>query len=466
MSQQSVYGGDEIGAIVVDPGSYYTRIGFAGEDSPKIVTPTTVGRQVNPNYDPEQLQSADDEQNGNNNAQNQYNYFFDDSMNTPRPNSVLIDPLNDGIVEDWDATQALWDWGLLDRLRVDTKEHPMLLTEQTWNSDTNRAKSMELAFEHYQVPAFYLVKTPVSALLTSNKGGSGLVVDVGDKIATVTPVIDGLVLYKPSRRTRIAGHFLGQQVGKLCSKENIKVLPRFEIKNKKPVSLGQSPEFEKKEYEFEIDQSYYNYHKNAIYHEFKESQCQVSEQPFENKSEENNSTEKRVFEFPTGESREFGNERFEISESLFDPKKHETEGYSTENDPHDESANKNEDKDPLYFTDRSTEGFRYEGISKLILESINACDVEVRPNLANNIIITGGSTLTQGFTDRINAELTNELPGLKIRLYAPGNTVERKNAAWLGGSILASLGTFHQLWISKKEYDEVGVNRLLEKRFR
>lgn len=40
----------------------------------------------------------------------------------------------------------------------------------------------------------------------------------------------------------------------------------------------------------------------------------------------------------------------------------------------------------------------------------------------------------------------------KVKIHAPGNPTERRYGGWLGGSILASLGTFHQLWISKEEW--------------
>jgi len=48
-------------------------------------------------------------------------------------------------------------------------------------------------------------------------------------------------------------------------------------------------------------------------------------------------------------------------------------------------------------------------------------------------------------TDRINFELQTVFPGPRVRLQAPGNVVERKYAGWIGGSILASLGAFHQV---------------------
>jgi actin-like protein 6A len=71
-----------------------------------------------------------------------------------------------------------------------------------------------------------------------------------------------------------------------------------------------------------------------------------------------------------------------------------------------------------------------------------------------NVVLTGGGSLFSGFADRLAAELTRSFPHTKI--HAPGNPIERRFGGWLGGSILASLGTFHQLWISKEEWQEHG----------
>lgn len=96
------------------------------------------------------------------------------------------------------------------------------------------------------------------------------------------------------------------------------------------------------------------------------------------------------------------------------------------------------------------------GVSKLVFNSISACDIDLRPLLFNNVIVTGGNTLFPGFTERLSNELPMMVPGNKVKVHAFGSQIERKSSSWLGGSILASLGTFNQLWISKKEYEEVG----------
>ena len=59
-----------------------------------------------------------------------------------------------------------------------------------------------------------------------------------------------------------------------------------------------------------------------------------------------------------------------------------------------------------------------------------------------------------GIADRMQKELTSLSPSsMKVKIVAPP---ERKYSVWIGGSILASLSTFQNLWCSKQEYDESG----------
>jgi len=60
----------------------------------------------------------------------------------------------------------------------------------------------------------------------------------------------------------------------------------------------------------------------------------------------------------------------------------------------------------------------------------------------------------QGMGERMTKELAALAPStMKIKVVAPP---ERKYSVWIGGSILSSLSTFHQMWISKDEYEESG----------
>lgn len=65
--------------------------------------------------------------------------------------------------------------------------------------------------------------------------------------------------------------------------------------------------------------------------------------------------------------------------------------------------------------------------------------------------------------DRMKKDLDNLAPStMKVKVIAPP---ERKYSVWIGGSILASLSTFSQMWINKQEYDECGPSIVHRKCF-
>ncbi|KAF9407599.1 actin, partial [Entomortierella beljakovae] len=90
-------------------------------------------------------------------------------------------------------------------------------------------------------------------------------------------------------------------------------------------------------------------------------------------------------------------------------------------------------------------------------------DVDIRRDLYGNIVMSGGTTMYPGIADRMQKEITTLAPSsMKVKIVAPP---ERKYSVWIGGSILASLSTFQQMWISKMEYDESGPSIVHRKCF-
>lgn len=131
-------------------------------------------------------------------------------------------------------------------------------------------------------------------------------------------------------------------------------------------------------------------------------------------------------------------------------------------------------------------GQEYAGVHQVVVDSINRVDLDLRKSLFSNIVLSGGSTLCKGkllivtewmycvlsvvgFGDRLLNEVKKlALKDVKIKIYAPP---ERKYSTWIGGSILAGLGTFKkvcifiaglitgltlflQMWVSAEEYQE------------
>lgn len=86
-------------------------------------------------------------------------------------------------------------------------------------------------------------------------------------------------------------------------------------------------------------------------------------------------------------------------------------------------------------------------------QSIEKCDSDLKINLYNNIVLAGGSTLMPGFRDRFEDEINRiaeHNAKTDINIFAD---LHRKNAAWIGGSMLASFSTFKDMCISKEEFD-------------
>lgn len=99
-------------------------------------------------------------------------------------------------------------------------------------------------------------------------------------------------------------------------------------------------------------------------------------------------------------------------------------------------------------------GLEAQGIEHLVYDHIMKCDIDIRSDLYGNIVCSGGSTMFTGLPDRLQAEVIALVPTTqKVKIIAPP---ERKYSVWIGGSILASLSTFEQMWIFKEEYDESG----------
>ncbi|XP_067378382.1 actin, cytoplasmic 2-like isoform X1 [Channa argus] len=131
----------------------------------------------------------------------------------------------------------------------------------------------------------------------------------------------------------------------------------------------------------------------------------------------------KSYELPDGKVITIGQERFRCPEALFQP---------------------------------SYLGINSDGVNMMTFNSIMKCDVNIRKDLFANTVLSGGNTMFPDIAERMQKEITALAPtSMKIKIIASPN---RKLSVWLGGSMLASLPTFKQMCISKKEYDESGPN--------
>ncbi|CAN6446189.1 unnamed protein product [Victoria cruziana] len=98
------------------------------------------------------------------------------------------------------------------------------------------------------------------------------------------------------------------------------------------------------------------------------------------------------------------------------------------------------------------------GLPQMVIESIHKCDADIRRDLFSTVLLSGGTASIQQLKERLEKDVGEETPQTaRVKVLASGNATERRFSVWIGGSILASLGSFQQMWFSKAEYEEHGT---------
>lgn len=442
-----MYGGDEVSAIVIDLGSHTCKAGYAGEDAPKAVFPSVVGsieqleavNDIKSEKENEPISDSKSSLKGFDSEKAKIKrklYVGSQALGFRRDHMEVISPFKDGVVADWDIVDNIWAHVFRERLLIDPKEHPMLLAEPTLNAPQQRERMAELMFENYSVPALFVAKNAVLTSFASGRATS-LVVDSGGGSTTVAPVHDGYVLQKGVSTSPIGGEFLTECMMKSLESKGIILKPRYSFKRKEI----RSGDFQIIDLDFpNTTESYKLYSQKVIASDIKECVCRAPDTPYDESAYAN--IPMTPYELPDGQLIEIGADRFKVPDVLFNPSLVQT----------------------IPGMENIIDSAPVRGLPQMVIESINKCDVDIRRELFSSILLSGGTASMQQLKERLEKDLMEESPqAARVKVLASGNATERRFSVWIGGSILASLGSFQQMWFSKGEYEEHGASYIQRK---
>jgi actin len=254
-------------AVIIDNGSGFIKAGFAGDDTPRVVFPSVVGKRINPV------------------SAGQNTYVGDEAQSMYRT-LTISHPLENGNVTNWDDMEKIWSHTFHDELRIDPAAQPVMLIDSALNVKANREKMVQIMFERFKVPALYVATAPVLSLSETGRS-TGMVLDCGYGFGQIVPIYEGQVLSNAISRLELTGSDLTNYLMKLL---------------------------------MERGYSFTTLAEKEIVRDIKEKLCYVATDfdHFMMISKEDNRYEK-VYELPDGNIMTVNDERFRCPEILFQP---------------------------------------------------------------------------------------------------------------------------------------------------
>eukprot|EP00124_Ichthyophonus_hoferi_P002233 Ihof_evm3s144 gene=Ihof_evmTU3s144 len=399
-------------ACVIDNGTGYTKMGFAGNNAPSYIVPTAIAVKENAKVGGLAARRLGK-------GVEDLDFFIGDEAIANQSSYAINYPIRHGIVEDWDLMEKYWEQCIFKYLRAEPEDHYFLLTEPPLNTPENREYTAEIMFESFNVPGLYIAVQAVLALAASwtskqvtDHTLTGTVIDSGDGVTHVIPVAEGYVIGSSIKHIPIAGRDITQFVQQLLRDREPQIPPEDSMEIAKRIKET------------------YSYVCPDIAKEFKK----YDEDPakwIKTYDAEHSVTKKKY-------SVDIGYERFLGPEIFFHP----------------EFANAD-------FT---------TSISETTDTAIQSCPIDVRRPLYKNIVLSGGTTMFKDFGRRLQRDLkkvvdnrllvSEQLSQGRVKPAAIDVNVISHNrqryAVWFGGSLIAQTPEFYQVSHTKKDYDEYG----------
>jgi len=346
-------------------------------------------------------------------------FYIGDEAVSHSKSYQLSYPIRHGQIDNWTHMEQFWEQCIFKYLRCEPEDHHFLLTEPPLNAPENRKYLAEIMFETFNIPGLYIAVQAVLALAASWTSKSvtertltGTVIDSGDGVTHVIPVAEGYVIGSSIKHIPLAGRDITTFVQQLMRERETTIPPSESMEVAKRVKET------------------YSYVCPDVVKEFQK--YDTAPEKWIKQYDGVESVTKKPYQC------DVGYERFLGPEIFFNPE--------------------------IFSSDFLTP------LPKVVDDCIQTCPIDTRRGLYKNIVLSGGSTMFQDFSRRLNRDVkrfvddrikrSEELSGGKIKSVPLAvNVVShslQRYAVWFGGSMLASTPEFYNVCHTKQQYDEHG----------
>ncbi|KAL6625545.1 actin-related protein 3 [Neocallimastix californiae] len=404
--------------VVIDNGTGYTKMGFAGiKNHPQYVFPTVIGTREG---------NAD---RGNNLSSKRgiedLNFVIGDEAIANSKTYSLNYPIRHGQVDNWDLMEKFYQASIFQYLKCEPEDHLFLLTEPPLNQPENREYLAEIMFESFGVKGMYIAVQAMLALAASfNKKDkstwtlTGTVIDSGDGVTHVIPLAEGYVIGSSIKHIPIAGRDITYFVQQLLRERENSIPPEESLEVAKRIK------------------EMYSYTCKDIVKEFQKYDSEPAKwfKQYVGK----HSVTKKEYKVDVGYERFLGPE--------------------------------------IFFNPEISNGDFTTPISTVVDDVIQSCPIDTRRGLYKNIVLSGGSTMFKDFGKRLERDIKRVVDAriqrsieLSKKILQNGaeiqsNAIEvnvishkrQRYAVWYGGNYLSTTELFPKHCHTKAEYDEIG----------
>ncbi|XP_026192862.1 actin-related protein 4 [Cyclospora cayetanensis] len=345
---------------------------------------------------------------------------------------------------------------------ADLREQPVLLTEPNIHCREIREKMAEILFEGLQVGCLYTAKRALLSCVAAGRS-SALVIDMGASGLSLAPVADSFVLDQHVSEWPVGGDAMSQLLGAILMGHNLPVFPsfaRFSAQNRvSKRALDKPGDWDN------VHPSYMHWSRMQTLSYLKEGLCRVADDPRDVASARKPIALPNQQQQPKrrGTAAAFTPEGFIQSQLLFPCSSAASAAAllsgSSGNEGGVMELPDGTRLEAEQVAMKAGSGGGFPGIPEAVRQVAEAVEAEGNRDILSILILTGGCSSIPGMVERLNRELVEDpavCGGQKVRLLAAPGSLERRQSAWIGGSILSSLSSFQAAWCSREEYEEHG----------